>query len=173
MTSSRSLEAKVEVAAYAAARAAAVVGLLILLAYAAMTLADGLSRSVFSQPIELVGDLGSVTVAVAVSCCFPLAYLQRSNITIKFFASRVLDAAAAVVVTVVAGLVARQMFVFAVGEFRGGDTTLMLGIKTAPFWFAVAAAMALAALTQGLVAWQKVLRCFHIVDPSDDSSQVH
>jgi TRAP-type C4-dicarboxylate transport system permease small subunit len=158
--------ARIEGAALTAAQALAVGGLMILIAYAAMTLLDGLLRSLVNSPIEAVRDLGGVVVAVAVSCCFPLAYLQRSNITIDFIAmfagrrcGRLLDAAAAILVTVVAIVIARQLFIHAGNEYRGGDSTLMLEIKTAPFWFAVAVIMSFAALTQALVALRAILTC--------------
>jgi len=158
--------ARVEGAALAAAQALAVGGLMILIGYAAMTLLDGLLRSLLNSPIEAVRDLGGVVVAVAVSCCFPLAYLQRSNITIHFvemFAGRrfgrMFDAAAATLVTLVAVVIARQLFIHAGNEYRGGDSTLMLEIKTAPFWFAVAIVMSFAALTQALVALRAILTC--------------
>jgi TRAP-type transport system small permease protein len=172
--------ARIESAALAAARALAVLGLLILLGFAVMTLADGLLRSVADSPIEAVRDLGGVVVAVGVSCCFPLAFLQRSNITIKFAevflgrrVGRTLDALAAVLVTVAAALMARQIFIFAGNEFRGGDTTLMLEIKTAPFWFVVAAVMAFAALTQALVALREVLGCIGRDGPPDTGAGLH
>ena len=170
----------IEAAALKVARALAVFGLLILLGYATMTLADGLLRSIANSPIEAVQDLASVVVAVAVSCCFPLAFLQRSNITIKFMETflghrvgRALDAVAAMLVATVAVLIARQIFIFADNEYRGGDATVMLEIKTAPFWFFVAAVMAFAALTQALVALRGVLRCFGQCDPPDVSSESH
>lgn len=158
--------ARIEATALAAARALAVLGLVILIGYAAMTLLDGLSRSLADSPIEAVRDLGGVVVAVAVSCCFPLAYLQRSNITIEFASlflgrgiGRALDAAAAILVTIIAVVIARQLFIHAHNEFRGGDSTVMLEIKTAPFWFAVAIIMSFAAVTQAVVALRAIMRC--------------
>ena len=133
-----------------------------------------------NSPIEAVQDLGGVVVAVAVSCCFPLALLQRSNITIKFAAvflgprvGQFLDAAAALLVTLVAILIARQLFIFAGDQYRGGDATVMLEIKTAPFWFLVASVMTLAAATQAVVALREVLHVFHGGTPIEPSSHIH
>lgn len=158
--------ARLEGFALAAAQALAVLGLIVLIGYAAMTLADGLLRSLANSPIEAVRDLGGVVVAVAVSCCFPLAYLQRSNITIEFVETffgarigRLLDVAAAVLVAIIAIVIARQLFIHAHNEYRGGDSTVMLEVKTAPFWFVVAAIMSFAALTQAVVAARAIVHC--------------
>lgn len=157
----------VEAAAFASARALAAFGLLLLIAYASMTLLDGLMRSLANRPIELVRDLDGVVVAAAVSCCFPLAYQVRSNICIKFAGmmlgprwGNVFDAFASVVMTVFAALMSWQLFLFARGEAINGDATVMLGIKTAPFWYFVAGLMAFAAFVQLLTALNDIRWCF-------------
>ena len=55
-------------------RALSVVGLVALMALAAMTLADGLARWLANRPIEGVRDAGALIVAVAVACCIPVGY---------------------------------------------------------------------------------------------------
>jgi len=157
----------VEAAAFALARMLAAFGLLVLIAYAAMTLLDGLMRSFANQPIELVRDLDGVVVAAAMSCCFPLAYQMRSNICIKFAGmmlggrwGRAFDAFASFVMTVIAVLMAWQLFLFARSEAVNGDTTVMLAIRTAPFWYFVSCLMAFAAFVQLLTALSDVRRCF-------------
>jgi TRAP-type C4-dicarboxylate transport system permease small subunit len=153
--------------ALALARGLAAAGLLILIGFAVMTLADGLSRSLFDTSLEFVGDLGSLAVAVAVAGCVPLAFLQRNHITIKFAGaclgtrgSRILDVVAAILVNVVATLIAWQLFVFAGQSARAGDSTVMLEIPVAPFWYGVAVLIALAAVAQALVVAREIARCF-------------
>jgi TRAP-type C4-dicarboxylate transport system permease small subunit len=156
-----------ERACFLLARLLATLGLLVLIVFAAMTLADGLLRSLAGSPIEIVRDLGGLVVAVSVACCFPLAFLERTHITIKFagtfFNARVgqaLDAAAAVIVTVVAALMAWQLWLYADKALRANDTTLMLEIGIAPYWYAVAVMLACAAAVQAFVAISAVLACF-------------
>jgi TRAP-type transport system small permease protein len=158
---------RLEAAAGAAARALAALGLVILLLFAVATLADGLMRSLANAPIDAVRDLGGLVVAVAVAFCFPLSCLQRSNITIKFAeafigprSSRILDAIAAVLVEIAVVLIARQLFIYAWNEARAGDSTVMLAVPAAPFWYVVAAALALAAVLQALVAVLEIARVF-------------
>jgi TRAP-type C4-dicarboxylate transport system permease small subunit len=159
--------ARLESIALAVSRALAAVGLIILLLFAVATLADGIMRSVASAPIEAVRDLGGLVVAVAVAFCFPLSCLQRSNITIKFAeafigprSSRILDAIAAALVEIAVVLIARQLFIYAWNTARAGDSTVMLDVPAAPFWYAAAAALALAAIVQALVVVLEIGRVF-------------
>jgi hypothetical protein len=150
--------ARLEAIALAVSQALAALGLVILLLFAVATLADGTMRSIANAPIEAVRDLGGLVVAVAMAFCFPLSCLHRSNITIRFAeafigprSSRILDAIAAALVEIAVILIARQLFIYAWNEARAGDSTVMLELPTAPFWYAAAAALALAAIVQALV----------------------
>ena len=170
----------VETAAFALARALAAFGLLVLIAYAAMTLLDGLMRSFANRPIELVRDLDSVVIAAAMSCCFPITYQMRANICIKFAgmilgsrSGRILDAFASVLMTVIAALMAWQLFLFAQAQAANGDATVMLEIKTAPFWYFVSCLMAFAAFVQLLTAVSDICRCFGAVDDAPALPQAH
>jgi len=155
-----------ERAAFAATRTLAIAGLLLLLAFAAATLSDGVMRWLFNRPIDAVRDLGNLVVAIVISCCFPLAFLERSNISIRLvgsmspMAGRVLDAAAAVVVGLILILIATQFFKHA-GQFaHAGDKTWMFDIPVAPFWYAVTAVLWFAVAIQMLVVVLETLRCF-------------
>ena len=141
-----------------ATRALSVAGLLLLMALAAMTLADGLLRWLANRPIEGVRDLGAVIVAVAVCCCIPVGLMERANISIRVAkdllgerASRVLEAFAALAALVVIGAMAWQFTVFAGKLARVGETTWILKIPTAPFWYLVAAILWLAVAVQLIV----------------------
>ena len=123
-----------------------------------MTLADGLLRWLANRPIEGVRDLGAVIVAVAVCCCIPVGLMERANISIRVAkdllgerASRVLEAFAALAALVVIGAMAWQFTVFAGKIARVGETTWILKIPTAPFWYLVAAILWLAVAVQLIV----------------------
>jgi len=141
-----------------ATRALSVAGLLLLMALAAMTLADGLLRWLANRPIEGVRDLGAVIVAVAVCCCIPVGLMERANISIRVArdllgerASRVLDAFAALAALAVIGAMAWQFTVYAGKIARVGETTWILKIPTAPFWYLVAGILWLAVAVQLIV----------------------
>jgi TRAP-type C4-dicarboxylate transport system permease small subunit len=126
------------------AQALAVAGLVLLLSFAVGTLADGLLRRFAGRPIDVVRDLGGLIAAIAVASCFPIALLQRSNITIKFVsefigvrAGKICDAGASIAVGIVLIFMARQFFVYASALARTGDSTTMLNVRVAPFWFVV------------------------------------
>jgi TRAP-type C4-dicarboxylate transport system permease small subunit len=141
-----------------ATRALSVAGLLLLMALAAMTLADGLLRWLANRPIEGVRDLGAVIVAVAVCCCIPVGLMERANISIRVAkdllgerASRVLDAFAALAALAVIGAMAWEFTVYAGKIARVGETTWILKIPTAPFWYLVAGILWLAVAVQLIV----------------------
>jgi TRAP-type transport system small permease protein len=139
-------------------RALSVAGLAALMALAALTLADGLMRWLANRPIEGVRDLAAVIVAVAVCCCIPVGLMERSNISIKVAAEifgartgRVLDAFGAAAVEVVILAMAWQFTAYAGKLAHAGETTWVLKIPTAPFWYTVAAILWIAVLVQAIV----------------------
>jgi TRAP-type C4-dicarboxylate transport system permease small subunit len=146
-------------------RALAVAGLLLLLAFAAATMADGLMRWLLRHPIDAVRDVGGLVVAVAVACCLPVSFLLRGHIGMRFidtvFGRRVggwFDVAAAVLVAGVLLLFAWQFFVFAAKAAQAHDGTWLLNVPLAPFWFAVAALLWCAAFVQVVVAADEIAR---------------
>ena len=158
--------ARLDRSAWVAARLLAIIGLLILLGYAVVSLADGALRTLANHPIPAVRDMGGLIAAVAVACCMPLGFLERSNIVIRlcqqFVGPRVahiLDAIAAVAVAGIVGLIAWQVSLYAFKEVAAQDTTFMLFIPVAPFWFAVAAMLVVTALVQCLIAAIEIATC--------------
>jgi len=150
--------ARLERAGLLATRALSVVGLVALMALAAMTLTDGLMRWLANRPIEGVRDVGAVIVAVAVSCCLPVGLMERGHVSIRLVpallgerAGRILDALAALVVEAVMIAIAWQFTVFAGKIARANETTWVLKIPTAPFWYVVAAILWTAVLVQAIV----------------------
>lgn len=157
--------AALERVALAGTRALAVVGLVGLMALAVMTLADGLMRWLANHPIEGVRDLGGLAVAAAIACCLPIVMMERGNIAIRLGGSlhprlgRLLDALAALAVCVVLAAIAWQVWIHAGKLLRAHETTFVLQIPIAPFWYGVDIVVWCAALVQGLVAlrdWTKV-----------------
>jgi TRAP-type transport system small permease protein len=141
-----------------ATRGLSLAGLIALMLLAAMTLADGTLRWLANRPIEGVRDVGAAIIAVAVSCCFPAGLMERAHITIRVAGSvlgsragLVLDALAAIAVWVVTIAMAWQFTVFAGKIAHAGETTWVLKIPTAPFWYTVAAILWIAALVQMIV----------------------
>ncbi|HVL37329.1 MAG TPA: TRAP transporter small permease subunit [Burkholderiales bacterium] len=141
-----------------ATRGLAAVGLVLLMTLAVMTLADGLMRWLANRPIDGVRDVGALLIAVAVSCCLPVGLMERSNITIRAAQAalgaatgRALDAIAALLVQLVIAAMAWQFTVFAGKIARAGETTWVLKIPTAPFWYLVAAILWIAVVVQAIV----------------------
>ena len=128
------------------------------MALAAMTLADGMLRWLANRPIEGVRDVAAVVVAVAVCCCLPAGLMERSHITIRVagtvFGPRVsvfLDRIASLAVWGVTLAMAWQFTVYAGKILRAGETTWVLKIPTAPFWYTVAAILWIAVAVQAIV----------------------
>jgi len=143
---------------FGATRALAALGLALLMALAALTLADGLMRWLANRPIEGVRDAGALVVAIAVACCLPVGLMERSNVTIRVAgtllgarAGRALDALAALAAEAVIAAMAWQFTVFAGKVARAGETTWILKIPTAPFWYVVAAIFWIAVAVQAIV----------------------
>lgn len=152
--------------ALAATRGLSVVGLVALMGLAAMTLADGLMRWLANRPIEGVRDLGGLAIAVAISCCLPIVMMERGNIAIRLGGKlspalgRVLDAFAALVTLVVLAAVAWQVWIYADKIARARETTFVLQIPTAPFWFGVDLVLWSAVAVQLLVLINDSLKVF-------------
>jgi len=148
----------------AATRALSVVGLAALMGLAAMTLLDGLLRWLASRPIEGVRDIGGLAIAVAIACCLPVVLVERGNITIRLGAmvgpafSRALDALAALLVCAVLAAMAWQFWLYAAKMARAHETTFVLQIPIAPFWFGVDAILWCATLVQAIVAARDLLK---------------
>jgi TRAP-type C4-dicarboxylate transport system permease small subunit len=150
----------------AATRGLSVVGLIALMGLATMTLADGLMRWLANRPIEGVRDLGGLAIAVAIACCLPVALMERANIAIRLggmvsaLAGRVLDALAAILVCGVLAAAAWQFWIYAAKMARAHETTFVLQIPVAPFWFGVDVILWCAVLVQAIVALRDCMRVF-------------
>lgn len=156
---------RLEDAGLRATRALSVGGLIALMFLAVMTLADGTLRWLASTPIEGVRDVGALAIALAVSCCIPVGLMERGNITIRVAATaigpgagRFLDAFAAIVVEAVMAVMAWEFTLLAGKLAKAGETTWLLKIPVAPFWYGVAAILWCAVLVQAIVVVLEVGR---------------
>ena len=162
----------IDVTSKTLARALAVVGLGALLAFAIMTMADGLLRFFFAHPIDVIRDAASLVAAFSVACCIPVAIVERSNITIRFLptlvgvrAGQVADIAAAILVEIILILMTWQFVLFVKQADASGSATWMLRIPTAPVWAAVAVILGISALLQLGIAF-KTVRGDYLAEPS-------
>jgi len=139
----------------AATRALSVVGLVALMGLAAMTLLDGLMRWFANKPIEGVRDIGGLAIAVAIACCIPVGLMERANIAIRLgkgeFA-RLLEALASTAVCIILAAAAWQIWDYAAKLAHARETTFVLQIHVAPFWYGVDVVFWVAVLVQALVA---------------------
>ncbi len=148
----------------AATRALSVVGLAALMGLATMTLIDGLLRWLVNRPIEGVRDIGGLAIAVAISCCLPVVLVERGNITIRLGAmlgktfGQLLDALAAFIVCGVLAAMAWEFWLYAAKMSHARETTFVLQIQIAPFWFGVDAILWCAVLVQAIVALRDLAR---------------
>ena len=164
----RSFALLIDSVALNGAKILALGGLIVLLAFASATLLDGLLRHLIGRPIEFVRDSGGLIVALSVTCCFPLALLQRANISIKFIdlwvpspLARALDAAASVVVWIVFFFSAIEFYLYARDLARANDVTVMLNVPRAPFWYAIDAVLWFGVAVQTLVVMVDCAKCVY------------
>ena len=146
-----------------ATRALSVVGLVALMGLATMTLLDGLMRWAANKPIEGVRDIGGLAIAVAIACCIPVGLMERANIAIRLgkgaFA-RGLEALASTAVCIILAAAAWQIWIYAAKLAHARETTFVLQIHIAPFWFGVDAIFWIAVVVAALVAVQDWARIF-------------
>lgn len=136
-----------------ATRWIAFVGLVALLAFAAITLANSAMRY-FGAPITGVRDFEKLIIAVAVAACIPAVMAARQNIAIRAFrgpVGRALDLMGAVLGLAALGVLAWELQRYVGGLRRSGETTDTLGMPIALWWQAVALLFMLATLVQALV----------------------
>lgn len=148
-------------------RALSAVGLTALMFLAVLTLADGLLRWLANAPIEGARDLGGLAIAIAITCCVPVGLMERSNITIRFIegiagraVSNVFDVLASLAVGVVMVVVAWQFWLYAGKLARAHETTWVLQVQVAPYWYVVAAIFWIAVAVQAIVIAVDIGRLF-------------
>jgi hypothetical protein len=132
----------------------AFVGLVALLAFAALSLVNALART-FGAPITGVRDFEKLIIAVAVAACIPAVMAARQNIAIRAFGrgqfGRALDLAGAVLGVAILAVLSWELQRYVGGLWRTGETTDTIGMPIALWWQGVAALFMLATAVQALV----------------------
>ena len=122
------------------AAAFAVAGGVILIGLVVLVVTSILGRAVFSRPVPGDFELVAAGTAMAVFLFLPYCYLQRGNVAVDIFISRlpprvqcVMDGLAAVLFGVIAGLFAWRMVHGLADTFGNRDISMILGF---PIWIA-------------------------------------
>lgn len=157
----------------AATRLLAAAGMLALFANAFAVVADVLLRSAFAAPIDRLSDVSGMIFVVAAACCVPAATANRCHITIRALEGRLgprsrasIEAFAALLATVVFGLVTWQLGVY-VGEVSAsGQTLSQIDVPVAPLWSFVTACLGLTTAAQAVACVDQVLQAFGRGDPA-------
>lgn len=149
-----------------ASRAVAAAGLLGLLLFAALSVADGLLRSVANRPLDFVRDLGGFWLAICIACCMPAGLIERAHVEVRFLgaafgsrASLALDAFAAVLVAALMIALTHEFWVYSGKMVASSLSTVMLNVPLYPFWYVVTGVLFMATLVQLLVAVILLARC--------------
>jgi TRAP-type C4-dicarboxylate transport system permease small subunit len=153
-----------------ASQGLAMVGFALLITFAAATAVDVLARWLFSAPIRGLSDLGTLVMIVAVTAGMPANMSRRQNVTIEMLGTvgeplfgwrwpALLDALGALVTFGFIGLLSWRLVLFAHSMSSTSETTLILQLPLAPWWWVGAAFAIVAGLSQLLVVVRVVLYC--------------
>jgi len=124
-----------------------------LLGVALLTTADVLLRYLAGMPIRGMTEVAALSVAVAIAAFCPALVARRANVTIRLLGSLLgprvsgwLEVFGALVTAGFLGLLAWQLVLYAQAMAEAGEVTPFLRLATAPWWWVVAVAFALAAI---------------------------
>ena len=142
-------------------QASAVIGGMLLIGIALMTLASVSGRVLFSHPIQGDVELVQLACAVALASFLPYTQWQGINIMVDFFTTRAsrttrnrLDALGAFLLGAVAALVCWRTAVGAVAAFENQETSMLMAV---PIWIPYALmipGLLLTALVGLFIAWR-------------------
>lgn len=128
------------------ARAAAVVGVLMLLMVAGLSVLDILTREATGQPIRGAGDIAGLLTIVIIASCFPAGLLERRQIKVTFLgaalprgANRVLEVFSALLTGLMFLAIAWFLTKHAGRVMDRGEYTMVLNLPIAPWWWAATA----------------------------------
>lgn len=141
----------------------ALAGVACLLALALLTIADVLGRF-FGRPIPGFVDIATLATAVIIPAFFPILLVRRGNITLRPFEyfggrgpARYLDIFGSLLTAIFLGLMAWQFLRYAAEASTSGERMAVLRWSVAPWWWAVAALVTVAALVS-VAVWIEDLR---------------
>lgn len=126
------------------ARLCASFGMLALIAFVMMTIADALMRWLFNSPIDGVADTGPLIVAIVAASFFPLSLAGRHHVAMGLLggllgrrATAWLEAFASLVTWVFFILLAWQIVRYTIELRQLGQTTWVVQLPIAPWWAVV------------------------------------
>ena len=135
-----------------------VVGGLLAIAVAAVTVASIIGRAFFAHPIPGDVELAQLGIALSISLCLPWAQLKRANIIVDFFTQKLsaaarakLDGIGAVLLALMCALLAWRTSVGAVSAYESNDSSAILEL---PGWIIYAGLAPGLALTAAIALWQ-------------------
>ena len=147
------------------ARLCALFGMLALVAFVLMTIADVLMRWLFNNTINGVADAGPLIVAIVAAAFFPLSLTGRHHVSIGFLGSFLgaratawLEAFASLVTWAFFILLAWQIVRYAIELRQLGQTTWVVQIPIAPWWVVVSAFLVVCVAVQLGVVMTAFLR---------------
>ena len=119
----------------------ALVGLVGLVAVALVIIIDVLLRWLFSSPVDGVSEIARLVAAVAIASFFPMALVDRHNISIEFLGAAMgprarlwLNTFADVVTSLFFLVLGWQFIEFTMEMSERGETTWILGWSKTPWW---------------------------------------
>lgn len=148
-------------AAHVAARGVTYVAMALLLALAGATVLDVVGRTLFgSFSVRGMYEMTELVMSVIVAMIVAPVFLTQRNLTMDLLLSRmgdrvVIGLISAVVETGFLALVSRQLYLKAVDASEFHETTSLLLVPTAPFWFAASLAIGFAGVA---LLWQTLSR---------------
>jgi TRAP-type C4-dicarboxylate transport system permease small subunit len=144
-------------------QASAVIGGVILIGIALMTLASVLGRVLFSHPIQGDVELVQLSCAVALAAFLPYTQWQGGNIIVDFFTARAsrktqsrLDALGALLLGLVAALVCWRTGVGSRVAYDNQETSMLMAI---PIWIPyllMTPGLLLTAVVSLFIAWRRL-----------------
>lgn len=134
---------------------------LVILGVALATCLDVLSRWLFNAPLSGLYELSGLVTAIAVCGCLQASLALDRHVSFSLLEQSVRDprpirASASVWTLGFVALLCWQVAAVASDHAAGGETSLILGVPTAPFWWLAAFFIALAVLVQGIVALSNI-----------------
>jgi TRAP-type C4-dicarboxylate transport system permease small subunit len=140
----KSMAERLESRAGSVARPCALLGMLALVAFILMTIADVLMRWLFNDPIDGVADTGPLIVAIVAAAFFAYSLSGRHHVSIGFLggflgsrATAWLEAFACLATWVFVVLLAWQIVRYTIELGQLGQTTWVVQIPIAPWWTVV------------------------------------
>ena len=159
----------------AVARFCALFGMLALVAFVLMTIADVLMRWLLNSPINGVTDAGPLIVAIVAAAFFPFSLAGRHHVSIGFLGSFLgpratawLEAFASLVTWVFFILLAWQIARYTIELRQLGQTTWVVQMPIAPWWVVVSFFVVVCVAVQLGVVIAAFSRAMHWRDGGED-----